>query len=261
ARRVGRVPHDTVAQGPAAIAAALAALAAEGAGHALLDAVTEAQLLDIGRALRDVPLAAGGAGLGHAWAVALAPQSGGPAPALPAVGGRAVVLAGSCSEATRRQIDAVRGRWPCATLDADALIADAEAEVARLAAWVSAQPAAAAVLVAASLPPADLRRVQARHGAREAAAAVEAGFRQLASRLLEQGVRRFIVAGGETSGAVVEAVTACTGGQVLRIGPEVAPGVPQTVLLGTSPVGLVLKSGNFGGADFFMQALGFTPDG
>ena len=66
ARRVGRVPHDTVAQGPAAIAAALAALAAEGAGHALLDAVTEAQLLDIGRALRDVPLAAGGAGLGHA---------------------------------------------------------------------------------------------------------------------------------------------------------------------------------------------------
>jgi uncharacterized protein YgbK (DUF1537 family) len=260
ARRVGRVPHDTVAQGPAAIAAALAALAAEGAGHALLDAVTEAQLLDIGRALRDAPLAAGGAGLGHAWAVALAPQSGGPAPALPAVGGRAVVLAGSCSEATRRQIDAVRGRWPCATLDADALIADAEAEVARLAAWVSAQPAAAAVLVAASLPPADLRRVQARHGAREAAAAVEAGFRQLASRLLEQGVRRFIVAGGETSGAVVEAVTACTGGQVLRIGPEVAPGVPQTVLLGTSPVGLVLKSGNFGGADFFMQALGFTPD-
>jgi len=261
ARRVGRVPHDTVAQGPAAIAAALAALAAEGAGHALLDAVTEAQLLDIGRALRDVPLAAGGAGLGHAWAVALAPQSGGPAPALPAVGGRAVVLAGSCSEATRRQIDAVHGRWPCATLDADALIADTEAEVARLAAWVSAQPAAAAVLVAASLPPADLRRVQARHGAREAAAAVEAGFRQLASRLLEQGVRRFIVAGGETSGAVVEAVTACTGGQVLRIGPEVAPGVPQTVLLGTSPVGLVLKSGNFGGADFFMQALGFTPDG
>lgn len=255
ARRVGLVPHDTVAQGPAAIAAALAALAADGAGHALLDAVTEAQLLDLGRALRDAPLAAGGAGLGHAWAVALAPQSSAPAPALAAVGGRTVVLAGSCSEATRRQIDAVRGRWPCATLDADALVADAAAEVARLAAWVSAQPAAAALLVAASLPPADLRRVQARHGASVAAAAVEAGFRQLATRLLDQGVRRLVVAGGETSGAVVEAIGACTGGQVLLIGREIAPGVPQTVLLGSPPVGLVLKSGNFGGPDFFERAL------
>jgi len=88
-----------------------------------------------------------------------------------------------------------------------------------------------------------------------AAAAVEAGFRQLATRLLEQGVRRFVVAGGETSGAVVEAVGAYTGGQVLLIGPEIAPGVPQTVLLGSPPVGLVLKSGNFGGPDFLLRAV------
>jgi len=87
------------------------------------------------------------------------------------------------------------------------------------------------------------------------AAAIEAAFRDLARGLAAAGVRRFVVAGGETSGAVAEALDV----RALAIGPEIAPGVPWTASLGGEPMLLALKSGNFGGPDFFMKAFETLP--
>jgi uncharacterized protein YgbK (DUF1537 family) len=168
------------------------------------------------------------------------------------VGGPVAILAGSCSAATLAQLQRVEGRWPAAALDVDALMHDAAGETARV---LDLLPVSAEVLlVRASLAAPELAQVQARHGRAATAQAVEGAFRTIAQVLAARGVRRFVVAGGETSGAVIEAL----GVPALAIGAEIAPGVPWT----TSSDGryaLALKSGNFGGEDFLLRAVQRAP--
>jgi uncharacterized protein YgbK (DUF1537 family) len=110
------------------------------------------------------------------------------------------------------------------------------------------------VLIYSSAEPAQVAAIQQRLGAERAAALVEETLAAVATRLVELGVRRLVVAGGETSGAVVQAL----GVEALAIGPQIDPGVPWTMSLGEPRIALALKSGNFGAADFFEKALGMS---
>lgn len=255
-RRIGLLRYDTLAQGQAAVGARIAALRSEGVAIAIADATSNDDLRVLAAACADLPLLTAGSGLAlglpevyaaRGW---LTPDAH--AADLDPAGGRAAILAGSCSLATQAQV----ARWQAAGRPAFAVDPRALAGGAPVAddalAW--AQSRAEPVLVYATASAPALQAVQAELGAAQAGALVEACLAQVARGLVERGVRRLVVAGGETSGAVVQAL----GVTQLRIGAAICPGVPWTQAEGTgldSPLQLALKSGNFGGPDFFDEAL------
>ena len=257
-RRVGLVRHDVVGQGAAAVRERFAALRSEGISIAIADAIDNADLRVLGAACADLPLLTAGSGLAlglptvyaeRGW---LTPDAR--AAELEPAGGSAAVLAGSCSLATNAQVQRWRqaGR-PAFAIDPRAL-ARGEPVATDAMAWARAHLPREAVLIYATAPAEDLRAVQSELGAMQAGALVEDCLAQIASGLVDGGVRRLVVAGGETSGAVVQAL----GVTRLRIGAAICPGVPWTQAEGRSdgsPLHLALKSGNFGGPDFFDEAL------
>ena len=253
-RRVGLLRHDTVARGAAAIRARIDALLAEGKALAIADAVADDDLRALASAAVDHPLITAGSGvalgLPEAYAARgwLVPDAN--AARLDAVGGHAAVLSGSCSTATNAQVAEWRdaGR-PALRVDPRALAAGVTVAADAIA-WARTQIAASPVLVYATAEPEEVRETQAALGVERAGQLVEQCLAQIALGLHELGVRRFVVAGGETSGAVVQAL----GVHTLRIGAPIDPGVPWTQAAGR-PLLLALKSGNFGGADFFAKAL------
>ncbi len=255
-RTVGLVPYRVVARGAAAIEAEFARLEASGVTHAVVDALTDENLVAIGTAARALPLVTGGSGLAIGLPANFARDGrlslADRADALPPIAGRAAVLAGSCSEATRRQVAVMAERHPAFALDP---LAAPDAAALADAALRDAAPhldAGTPVLVYSSAEPARVAAVQAKLGRDGASRLLEDAMARVAVGLVARGVRRLIVAGGETAGAVVQAL----GLTALRIGPQIDPGVPWTVALGTgAPIALALKSGNFGAPDFFPKAL------
>jgi len=255
---VGLVPFATVTRGAAVIRSALSTLKEQGRRYAIVDAVTEADLLAIGEAVDGHALVTGGSGMamGLPENFRRAGLLGrGDAGALPDAPGAAAVLAGSCSRATLFQLGAVRDRVP--TLELDVLATpDAATLVVQALAWAEGKLGEAPVVIAASAPPDRVAALQARLGREAAGALVENAMAEIAAGLVAKGVRRMVVAGGETSGAVV----ARLGVKRLRIGAEIDPGVPWTYAEGgDAPLLLALKSGNFGGRDFFLQAFEQLP--
>jgi len=99
--------------------------------------------------------------------------------------------------------------------------------------------------------PADVEKLQTEHGTEKVARCIEEFFGKLAVALVDQGVQRLVVAGGETSGAVISALKLDS----FDIGPEIDPGVPALSTRGDSPISVALKSGNFGGESFFADAI------
>jgi len=168
--------------------------------------------------------------------------------------GPGVILAGSCSAATLAQIERVKDALPRLRLDPVALHRDRGAAAAALD-WARARLGERPLLIYASAPPEQVAAAQAALGREQAAQVVEDALRTIAVGLAAAGARRFVVAGGETSGAVVEAL----GVRALAIGPEIAPGVPWTRAADGKPYALALKSGNFGGPDFFTRAFELAP--
>ncbi len=246
---VGHVPLATLRAGGAG--AAFAAAAAAGHRLVVADAVEDADLVALGRVLADAPLLTGGSGIAMALgsaAIAAGRATGGAA-AMAGVAGPEGILAGSCSTMTRAQIAAHAAAHPVHDIDVDAVIAGHET-AERLAAFILARPGQAA-LVASSADPDRVRALQSRHGTAAVAETLDALFADIARRLVAGGVRRLVVAGGETSGAVVSAL----GLGMLAIGPEIAPGVPALTTGGADPLALALKSGNFGAEDLFVRAL------
>lgn len=247
--RCGLVDAATVDQGPQAVRDRIAALRAEGVRYVVLDAISDAHLATLGQAVADMALVTGGSGLGYG--IARAVSGGADAQAQDAgapLAGPAVVISGSCSVMTNRQVAAYRDLAPTLDVDVDRCLADADAYGAALAEWVLAQPQGRAPMITATADPARLRAIQAQHGA-AASEAVERTFAAAAARLAQGGITRFIVAGGETSGSVTQALKV-TG---FAIGPQIAPGVPWVRAV-DKPLSLALKSGNFGAETFFTDA-------
>jgi uncharacterized protein YgbK (DUF1537 family) len=171
---------------------------------------------------------------------------------LPAVGGAAAVLSGSCSPATLTQVERMRAQHPSLMLDPMALAERGDAAISDALAWATASLDAGPILIYASAPPDTVRSVQAKLGRDRAGTLVEHALATLARGLVNAGVRRLVVAGGESSGAVVQAL----GVRALRIGPQIDPGIPGTLSLADPKLALALKSGNFGAEDFFLKAIG-----
>jgi uncharacterized protein YgbK (DUF1537 family) len=252
---VGLVAFADVEAGAEAIAAAIEREAAAGRRALVVDALTDGHLRAIGRAFADLPLITGGSGIVMGLPAAYlerglldrltpAPQT------IAAPPGRSIVLAGSCSAATRGQVArAIAAGMPALQVDPLAL-ADGRLDAAAVLAWLGTVPRDAPLLVYSSAEPDAVRAVQDRLGTDAAGHMVEALLAAVAAALPARGFTRFVVAGGETSGAVVGAL----GIRALRIGPEIDPGVPWTLCLGAPRVALALKSGNFGAPDFFLKA-------
>jgi uncharacterized protein YgbK (DUF1537 family) len=250
--QVGLARYDTVARGAEALCARFAELRGQGVRFAVVDAIDNDDLRTIAAACAELPLLTAGSGVALGLPEVYAAQGwvkpDARAAALPVVGGRAAVLSGSCSQATNGQVQhwIAAGR-PALRIDPRELAAGqplAEQAIA----WVLAQDEPA--LVYATSQPEDVRAIQAELGVERAGQLVEHCLAQIAHGLAENGVRRLVVAGGETSGAVVQAL----GVTQLRIGATIDPGVPWTQVEGR-PLLLALKSGNFGTVDFFSKAL------
>ncbi|WP_110654214.1 3-oxo-tetronate kinase [Salinicola halimionae] len=262
-RKVGLIDYATLRQGDAAVAARIDALKAEGIGIAICDAIDNDDLFILARACRDLPLVTAGSGLalGLPANVTERLDHQQDAARLDSIGGREAVLSGSCSRATLAQIEHARQHMPSVHLDAQALdddyqgVVDAALEHAE--AHFDSQNAAGPILIFASASPEEVRRAQHRLGVQQAGELVERAMAEIASELVGRlGVRRLLVAGGETSGAVVSALDV----QGLRIGDSIDPGVPWTATLGTQePLALALKSGNFGAPDFMTKAWKLMP--
>ena len=256
--KVGLVPYATVAKGADAIRDAFAALRRDGFRHAVVDAVGDGDLLALGAAIADLALITGGSGIALGLpenfrrAGLLAPSDA--AGTLPVVHGPEAVIAGSCSTATLAQVAAMRARRPVFDIDPLVLAEGADAVGAALD-FAARELASGPILISASAPPEQVRQVQDRLGRERAGTLVETALAAIARGLVERGVRRLVVAGGETSGAVVKAL-GITG---LRIGKQIDPGVPWTVSLDQPPIALALKSGNFGGPDFFLRSFAVLP--
>jgi uncharacterized protein YgbK (DUF1537 family) len=254
--KVGLVDLKTVVAGAAAIRARLADLAKEGNGAAIADAVFERDLEALGAAAldRSVSIGASGLGLGLArgliasGAVASAATEAMGAP----VGGRVACLAGSCSQATLTQIERAEQAMPVLRLDPDGLVGGPQ-EVQRALAWARERLDQGPILLASSTTPDRVAAVQARHGRAETGHAIEQAMATIAAGLLERGAHRLVIAGGETAGAVVDRLAI----PAFLVGPEIAAGVPVLRTIGAKPAEMVLalKSGNFGGPDFFADAL------
>jgi uncharacterized protein YgbK (DUF1537 family) len=256
--QVGLVPYPEVDGGSVALVTAWDRLRRDGARYAIVDALTDRHLLDIGLACADLPLVTGGSGValglpeGFRRRGLLGPDAA--ADRLPRVGGHAAVLAGSCSPATLGQITHASRTHPAFRIDARRL-GRGEDVVGEALDWAGPRLGAEPVLIYASAPPEDVRQVQAELGRETAGRLVEEALARIARGLVAAGVRRLVVAGRETAGAVVQAL----GLAGLRIGPPIDPGVPWTASLDEPPLALALKSGNFGTADFFLKAFERLP--
>ena len=255
--KVGLIPFVVVTQGAAAIRAEMQRLALTGVRHAIVDALTDQHLFAIGEACSEMQLLTGGSGLAlglpeNFRRVKLLKTAA--ASELPRVGGHAVVLSGSCSAATQRQVAALQRQCESFALDALALARD-PGVVAKALAWARPRLGQKPLLIYSTAAPKQIEEVQAALGRERAGAMVEQALGEIAKDLVARGARRLVVAGGETSGAVVTAL-GITG---LRVGAEIDPGVPWTASLDEKPIALALKSGNFGGDDFFLKAFRELP--
>jgi uncharacterized protein YgbK (DUF1537 family) len=252
--QVGLVPQYDVARGPEAIRDAFASLRQAGFRHAIVDAIEDHDLEAIGAAADDFALITGGSGIALGLPQNLRRQGligdGAGADALPPVGGLAAVLSGSCSEATRAQVAHMRERGPVYTINPIAAAAGRNIGEEALE-WAASRLGDRPVLISATAPPEEVATTQEVLGRERAGTLIEDIFADIARGLVARGVRRLVIAGGETSGAVVQAL----GVNGLRIGRQIDPGVPWTMSLGDPPLALALKSGNFGAPDFFLRAF------
>ncbi len=255
--KVGLVEYATVGQGASAVGARFAALREQGMSLAIVDALSNNDLEEVGAACADLPLITGGSGI----ALGL-PENFRRrgllsrelvADALPATGGLRAVISGSCSVATQKQVALMRASAPSFNIE-PLRLARGENLAAAALDWAVSRIGKEPVLVYATATPELVKQAQAELGVEQAGGLVENALAEVARGLVQLGVGQLIVAGGETSGAVVKAL----GVSGLRIGPEIDPGVPWTTSLhndaGDRPLALALKSGNFGSDDFFLKA-------
>jgi uncharacterized protein YgbK (DUF1537 family) len=251
--KIGLVDLATLSRGADAVRTRLADLAREGIGAAIIDAVFDPDLETIGKVAvaHRLSVGASGIGLGLARALGGKADASGTTDGKP-IGGRAACLAGSCSQATLGQIASAEKVMPVLHLDPEQVIKGKD-EARRALAWARERLGSHSVLIASSAAPEQVAALQARHGRDAAGHAIEQAMADIAEGLIGAGVRRLVVAGGETSGAVVDRL----GIPGFLVGAEIAAGVPvlRAVAAKQGDMLITLKSGNFGGPQFFSDAL------
>lgn len=252
---VGLVAHDIVSTGVEATVGSFDALRAAGTRYGVVDALTDQDLETIGIAAASHLLITGGSGVALGLATNFRRKGlvGEPKkPRLSGVEGAGAVLAGSCSQTTLAQVACWRRNFPHFKLDVNRIAAGG-AVVEEVLSWAE-QKIGQSILIYSSDEPGEVGAIQKRYGRKRAAAMVENVTGRIASGLVALGVHRLVVAGGETSGAVVSAL----GIAGLKVGPEIEPGVPWMETIGEPCIALALKSGNFGSENFFLNALAMS---
>ena len=253
--RVDLVPITTVRQGASSMSASFGYLTRKLVRYAVIDAIEDEDLLTLGAACAEMKLMTGGSGAAiglpeNFRRAGLIPKREAVTPLDP-VGGLGAVVAGSSSQATMGQVAAMRAQHPALALEPLKLAEDLDRSVAAALDWAKPKLGAGPVLIHAGGTPKEVAAVQEKLGRARAGELVEQALATIAQGLVAAGVRRLVVAGGETSGAVVQGL----GIKALQIGPQIDPGVPACLAIGTPRLALALKSGNFGTEDFFMKAL------
>lgn len=257
-RKVGLIDYDTVRLGVQAIRDRISDLQLQGVQIAIVDALTNADLMQIGAACSTLTLVTGGSGLAlglpQNFSKAVNPVSA--TVGLPTPQGLSAIVCGSCSQATRAQLADLMARGvPAYAVDPERLLNNDDVVTDALS-WASSRLLDGPVVIYATAEPERVQWLQERLGPDHAGAAIEQTLANVALGLVNHlGVRQLIVAGGETSGAVVTALQI----PAVLIGPEIDPGVPWTFSLGKTPMALALKSGNFGSVDFFSKAWSYLP--
>ena len=258
-RVVGLIDYSVVAKGSSAVLERIAQLKAAGVGMAIVDAVSNDDLMRLGPALKGMPLVTAGSGVAIGLAQNFGIASSLKASQLPHANGLKAVVSGSCSLATNRQVLAfINTGLPAHAVDPLRMAAGFDVAAEALA-WAEPHLKNGPVLVYSSADSSAVKAVQQQLGAEAAGALVERTLAAIAQGLVALGVRQLVVAGGETSGACVQAL----GITQMQIGPQIAPGVPWCFALLQADSGgrpaeglhLTLKSGNFGADNFFTQAF------
>ena len=258
-RKVGLVSHEVVARGTHAVRERFDALKTEGVQIAIVDAISNDDLMTIGRALAGMPLVTAGSGIAiglpQNWHASGRLRPGANADRLPPPSGYRAIVSGSCSMATNAQVAHFKAtKSPAFAVDPLA-VARGDDVVSLALAWAADKLAEGQVLIYATAEPHTVAAVQAQLGAARAGEMIERTLSAIALGLVERGVRQLVVAGGETSGAVVQAL----GVKQMAIGAQIDPGVPWTAARSPAcpgqPLHLALKSGNFGAEDFYTKAF------
>lgn len=261
---VGLVNHSVIQSGARDVRSELAELNRADIRHVIVDTTCNADLKVVADATLSFPLLTGGSGLAQ-FLPAVYRDMGWlsqrhKVTQLPVGTGRRAILAGSCSQATLQQIHHVEKRYPTWRLNIAELMAEPKASIQQCEEWLSGVGDERPILLTSSADPKAVELLQNEFGRAAVSSVVEVFFAELAAKLVRFGFDRLVVAGGETSGAVVNRL----GIVALQIGPEIAPGVPWTIVRTTGqqheqPAALALKSGNFGDVDFFQRAMEMLP--
>ena len=252
--KVGLVDYQVIARGSDAIRARCDELKADGVQVAIVDSLSNDDLVTLGRALKGMPLVTAGSGVAIGLPQNFGITADSTAAKLPAASGLQAIVSGSCSVATNGQVaDFIASGRPALALDPLRIASGADVRAEALA-WASEHLSSGPVLVYSTAEPSAVREIQGRLGVEQAGAMVEQVIAGIARGLVEMGVRQLVVAGGETSGACVQALDI----EQMRIGAQIDPGVPWC--FASSPVAadgvhIALKSGNFGSTDFFTKAF------
>jgi 3-dehydrotetronate 4-kinase len=257
-RKVGLIDYRVVAAGEAAIKARIKELRAQGVGIAIVDAVSNEDLMRLGTALASLPLVTAGSGVAIGLPQNFGIQASQQSAVLPKAQGLQAVVSGSCSQATNAQVAAWKeAGLPSQALDMPAVLgndAQHHAAVQATLNWAKPFLAQGPVLVYSTADVQTVKNTQATLGSEATGARVEHALSAIAKGLVVLGVQQLVVAGGETSGACVQAL----GVQQMQIGGQIDPGVPwchaHAGAVGRD-LHLALKSGNFGAADFFAKAF------
>ena len=257
-QKVGLVKYEDILAGPSAIRKAFDQLQKEDVAIAVTDVLNDEHLYFLGEAVKDFKLITGGSGIALGLPSQFKSRNNHQeetrAHSLPKVLGKELVLSGSCSEMTLAQVDEFSKRYSTLKLNPIEL-AENNSALANAVDWVIQAKGEEPILVYASAPPDAVKQAQKKLGRDLASSTVENALAKIALAAVQNGFRRIVVAGGETAGAVVSNL----GIKGIMIGKQIDPGVPTTVSIGDPSIGLVLKSGNFGSADFFEKAFKVMP--
>ena len=257
-QKVGLVQYKDILGGPSEIRKAFDQLQKEDVAIAITDVLNDEHLYFLGEAVKDFKLITGGSGIALGLPSQFISRNNHQeekrAHSLPQVLGKELVLSGSCSEMTLAQVNEFSKRYSTLKLNPIEL-AESNSALANAVDWVIQAKGEEPILVYASAPPDAVKQAQKKLGRDLASSTVESALAKIAHAAVQNGFRRIVVAGGETAGAVVSNL----GIKGIMIGEQIDPGVPATVSIGDPSIGLVLKSGNFGSADFFEKAFKVMP--